>query len=234
MDEFENKKILVVDDEPQMIELLRAYLEKSDFTVDEAGNGIEALEKINQNQPYDCIVLDVMMPEKDGLSTCLEIRKISEVPIIMLTARGDELDRVHGLELGADDYLVKPFSPRELVARIHALLRRSQATVKMERETTFKTFGAISIDEKARKVRISGNELELTPKEYDLLLFLTKNQNQVWTREQILEHVWGYDFYGSLRTVDTHIKTLRMKLVDYSSYISTIWGVGYKFEVSKK
>lgn len=226
----ESKKILVADDEPQMIELLRAYLEKSNFIVDEAANGLEVMEKIKETD-YDCIVLDVMMPEKDGLSTCLEIRKISEVPIIMLSARGDELDRVHGLELGADDYIVKPFSPRELVARINSLLRRFKPAAKAEHELNEQTFGAITIDEKGRKVRIKGEEIDLTPKEFDLLLFLTKHANQVWTREQILEQVWGYGFYGSLRTVDTHVKTLRMKLGDYSNYITTIWGVGYKFEV---
>ncbi|MFX0560296.1 response regulator transcription factor [Tepidibacillus infernus] len=230
MVQFQDKKILIVDDEPQMRELLRAYLEKSHFIVEEANNGQDALDKLSVSE-FDCIVLDVMMPEMDGLMTCLEIRKSSEVPIIMLTARGDELDRVHGLELGADDYIVKPFSPRELVARIKALLRRSQVTNKSESELLMKSFGAISIDEKARRVKVQEKELVLTPKEYDLLLFLTKNQNQVWTREQILEHVWGYDFYGSLRTVDTHIKTLRMKLGDLSNYISTIWGVGYKFEI---
>lgn len=231
MIQYENKRILIADDEPQMIELLRAYLEKSHFIVDDAANGLEVMDKIKENL-YDCIVLDVMMPEKDGLSTCLEIRKLSDVPIIMLSARGDELDRVHGLELGADDYIVKPFSPRELVARINSLLRRSQtANTKADTETNEQSFGAISIDEKGRKVRIKGEDVELTPKEFDLLIFLTKHSNQVWTREQILEQVWGYGFYGSLRTVDTHIKTLRMKLGDYSNYISTIWGVGYKFEV---
>lgn len=228
--QYENKRILIADDEPQMIELLRAYLEKSHFIVDDAANGLEVMDKIKENL-YDCIVLDVMMPEKDGLSTCLEIRKLSDVPIIMLSARGDELDRVHGLELGADDYIVKPFSPRELVARINSLLRRSQTNTKPDTETNEQNFGAISIDEKGRKVRIKGEDVELTPKEFDLLIFLTKHSNQVWTREQILEQVWGYGFYGSLRTVDTHIKTLRMKLGDYSNYISTIWGVGYKFEV---
>lgn len=234
MVQFENKNILIADDEPQMLELIRAYLEKSCFKVDEATDGIEALEKFNSNN-YDCLVIDVMMPEKDGLSACLEIRKVSDVPIILLTARGDELDRIHGLELGADDYIVKPFSPRELVARVKALLRRSQVTqhiADIAIDSNIKSFGQITINEKARKVRIKGEELELTPKEYDLLFFLTKNSNQVWTREQILQNVWGYNFYGSLRTVDTHIKTLRMKLKDYSNYITTIWGVGYKFEVS--
>ncbi len=230
MTQYDNKKILIADDEPQMLELLRAYLAKSKFDVVEAANGLEVLEKI-KDTTFDCIVLDVMMPEKDGLSTCLEIRKLSEVPIIMLSARGDELDRVHGLELGADDYIVKPFSPRELVARINSLLRRSQTPVKADHEVSERTFGGISIDEKGRNVRINGEEIELTPKEFDLLLFLTKHTNQVWTREQILEQVWGYGFYGSLRTVDTHIKTLRMKLGDFSNYITTIWGVGYKFEV---
>ena len=230
MNQFQDNKILIVDDEPQMLELLRAYLEKSQFIVDEAVNGIEVMEKIKEDN-YDCIVLDVMMPEKDGLSTCLEIRKGFEVPIIMISARGDELDRVHGLELGADDYLVKPFSPRELVARINALLRRSQIKKKSETNPNLKYYGEIAIDEKARKVRIKEQEIDLTPKEFDLLVFLSANGNQVWTRKQILENVWGYDFYGSLRTVDTHIKTLRMKLGDHANYLSTIWGIGYKFEV---
>jgi len=231
MDRFENKRILIADDETQMLELIRAYLEKSNLIVDEAADGIEALAKFNSNS-YDCIILDVMMPEKDGLSTCLEMRKKSDVPIILLTARGDELDRVHGLELGADDYIVKPFSPRELVARVKALLRRSQVTQAFESNVgSVRSYGAITINEKSRKVSLDNEELELTPKEYDLLYFLTKHPNQVWTRDQILQNVWGYDFYGSLRTVDTHIKTLRMKIGQYSNYISTIWGVGYKFEV---
>lgn len=231
MSQFENKRILIADDEAQMLELIRAYLEKSNLIVDEATDGNEALVKFNNNS-YDCIILDVMMPEKDGLSTCLEMRKKSDVPIILLTARGDELDRVHGLELGADDYIVKPFSPRELVARVKALLRRSQVTQTFENNVgSIRSYGAITINEKSRKVSLENEELELTPKEYDLLFFLTKHPNQVWTREQILQNVWGYDFYGSLRTVDTHIKTLRMKIGDYSHYISTIWGVGYKFEV---
>ncbi len=230
MEQFKEKKILIVDDEPQMRELLRAYIEKSGFIVVEALNGIEALEKLREER-FDCIVLDVMMPEMDGLTACMEIRNESEVPIILLSARGDELDRVHGLELGADDYIVKPFSPRELVARIKALLRRSSTTVKNETTNNIRTCGIITIDEKAREVNVNNTELVLTPKEYDLLLFFAKNPNQVWTREQILERVWGYDFYGSLRTVDTHVKTLRMKLDINANYISTIWGVGYKFEV---
>ncbi len=209
--QFQDKKILIVDDEPQMRELLRAYLEKSRFIVDEAVNGIETLESIRCNS-YDCIVLDVMMPDMDGLTTVMEIRKDYQIPIIMLSARGDELDRVHGLELGADDYLVKPFSPRELVARIKSLLRRSQAVEKIEVDVPVRSIGMILIEEKGRNVKVSGRDLVLTPKEYDLLLFLTKNASQVWTREEILGQVWGYDFYGSLRTVDTHIKTLRMKL----------------------
>lgn len=230
MDQFRDKKILIVDDEPQMRELLRAYIEKSGFLVEEALNGIEALDKLRVEK-FDCIVLDVMMPEMDGLTACMEIRSESEVPIIMLSARGDELDRVHGLELGADDYIVKPFSPRELVARIKALLRRSISTTKNEAIKGIRTFGIIVIDEKAREVTIDEQELILTPKEYDLLLFFARNPNHVWTREQILERVWGYDFYGSLRTVDTHVKTLRMKLDMQANYITTIWGVGYKFEV---
>jgi len=228
--QYQDRKILIVDDEPQMRELLRAYLEKSHFIVDEAVNGIETIERIGNNS-YDCVVLDVMMPDMDGLTTVMEIRKEYQVPIIMLSARGDELDRVHGLELGADDYLVKPFSPRELVARIKSILRRSQLTEKTEVDVPIKTVGKIVIDEKGRNVKVSGKDLVLTPKEYDLLVFLTKNASQVWTREQILGQVWGYDFYGSLRTVDTHIKTLRMKLGEQANYISTIWGVGYKFEV---
>ena len=229
--QFQDRKILIVDDEPQMRELLRAYLEKSHFIVDEAINGIETLERIHHNN-YDCIVLDVMMPDMDGLTTVMEIRRSYQIPVIMLSARGDELDRVHGLELGADDYLVKPFSPRELVARIKSILRRSHSIEKQEYDIPVKTYGVITIDEKGRAVKVNNRDLVLTPKEYDLLLFLTKNASQVWTREQILGQVWGYDFYGSLRTVDTHIKTLRMKLGNHANYISTIWGVGYKFEVS--
>jgi len=227
-DTFTNKKVLIVDDEEQMRELLRAYLEKTELYVEEASDGLEALKKI-KSEHFDLVILDVMMPEMDGLSACIEIRKFSQVPIIMLTARSEELDRVHGLEIGADDYLVKPFSPRELIARVKALLRRSQINNKVEEE--FIKVGKLIINPKRRNVKLEHDEIPLTPKEYDLLLFLVNHPNQVWTREQLLEQVWGYDFYGSLRTVDTHIKTLRMKLGDFGTYIFTIWGIGYKFEV---
>ena len=160
MTEVQGQKILIVDDEPQMLELLRAYLEKEEFLVDEATNGKEAMEKIS-NDLYNCVILDVMMPEKDGLSTCLEIRESSAVPIIMLTARGDELDRIHGLELGADDYIVKPFSPRELVARVKALLRRVNISFNVEQASIIKNYGNILLDEKAKKVTIDGELLEL-------------------------------------------------------------------------
>lgn len=226
--------ILIVDDEPKMRDLVKLYLEREGFRVTEAGDGQEAMDLFKKTK-YDLVILDIMMPKLDGLSVCKEIRKNSETPIILLTAKGEEIDRVLGFELGADDYVVKPFSPRELAARVKAMLRRV-STKAVTNEGTILRFSGLSINLDAREVEIEGNKISLTPKEFELLTFLAKNAGRVYTREQLLEHVWGYDFYGDFRTVDTHIKKLREKLSRHggsANLISTVWGVGYKFEVAK-
>jgi two-component system response regulator ResD len=224
-------KILLVDDEKGMRDLIRMYLEDSGFYVDEAASGDVALEKALSGE-YQLIILDLMLPRVDGFTICREIRKKMDIPILILTAQGDEIDRVLGLELGADDYVVKPFSPRELVARIKALLRRADSGQKPVDETTI-SYPNLFINPKSRETKVNGNSLQLTPKEFDLLLFFAKNPGRVFTREQLLEEVWGYDFYGGLRTVDTHVKQLREKITKQNygpDYITTVWGVGYKFE----
>ncbi|MHB1419461.1 MAG: response regulator transcription factor [Bacillota bacterium] len=226
---MEKIRILVADDEPKMRQLVRIYLEKEGYTIDEAVDGRQALEVVNANS-YHLIILDLMLPAVDGWTVCREVRKKLDIPIIMLTARGEESDRVLGFELGADDYVVKPFSPRELVARVKALLRR---TVNSEDKQLI-TFPDMVIDHEARRVKVQGEEVIFTPKEYDLLFFLAAHPGKVYTREKILELVWGYDFFGDLRTVDTHIKKLREKLsrkTGSQKFIHTVWGVGYKFEV---
>ncbi|MDN5346798.1 MAG: two-component system, OmpR family, response regulator ResD [Clostridia bacterium] len=219
--------ILLVDDEPRLRHLVRLYLEKDGFKVVEAETGRQALTALRQGN-FDLLILDIMLPEGDGWQVCREIRRTSDIPILMLTARGDELDRLLGFELGADDYMVKPFSPRELVARVKALLRRSKGRLA---ENKVLVFGDLVIDEMAREVRVNGQPVNLTPKEYELLTFMARHPGQALSREKILEHVWGYDFYGDLRTVDTHIKNLREKLKAAAKYVATVWGVGYKFEV---
>ncbi len=222
-------KVLVVDDEKRMVELVKLYLEKEGFIVDEANDGQRALDMVKENK-YNLIILDLMLPVVDGWTVCKEIRKNSDVPIIMLTARGEEFDKVLGFELGADDYVVKPFSPRELTARTKALLRRFG---QKKDESEVLEFPGLLIDPASRTVKVEDNDVYLTPKEFDLLYYLARNQGRVFTREKLLEEVWGYDFFGSLRTVDTHIKQLREKLgrSKAASFINTVWGVGYKFEV---
>ncbi|HPZ81258.1 MAG TPA: response regulator transcription factor [Candidatus Atribacteria bacterium] len=221
--------ILVVEDEESVRELLRLYLEKEGFKVELASDGEEALDKMSRTSP-DLVLLDLMLPKKDGWEVCREIRKTSYVPIIMLTARGEEFDKVLGLELGADDYIAKPFSPREVVARIKAVLRRANST-SLSRGRIWETLG-LKIDYEAKKVEAKGREINLTPKEFELLWFLVNHPRRVYTREQLLEYVWGYDFAGDTRTVDTHIKRLREKLTEggIASSIKTVWGYGYKFE----
>ncbi|MGB9825531.1 MAG: response regulator transcription factor [Desulfofundulus sp.] len=224
-------KILVVEDEARMRDLLRLYLEREGFSVVEAVDGRQALEKIGREE-FALVILDVMLPELDGWTVCRETRRTKDVPIIMLTARGEEIDRLTGFELGADDYVVKPFSPRELVMRIKALLRRVSPQSAESKEIL--TFPGLTINHPARRVEVAGQQVALTPKEYDLLYFLASQAGRVFTREQLLERVWGYDFYGDLRTVDTHIKNLREKLKKAghgAEYLVTVWGVGYKFEV---
>ncbi|HHY42674.1 MAG TPA: response regulator transcription factor [Thermoanaerobacterales bacterium] len=226
-------RILVVDDEKRIVDLVRLYLEREGFIVDEAYDGETALDMIS-SKSYDLIILDLMLPVIDGWTVCKEIRKKYDTPVMMLTARGEEFDKVLGFELGADDYVVKPFSPRELTARVKALLRRTAARNNDE-EAKILVFPELSIDPTARVVKVNDKEITLTPKEFDLLYFLAKNKDKVFNREKLLEEVWGYDFFGSLRTVDTHVKQLREKLgrSKAASYINTIWGVGYKFEVEE-
>lgn len=232
---MEKSKILIVDDEQKIREVLRMYLEKEGFAVGEAADGREALSLVAIER-WDLIVLDLMMPGIDGWSVCKEVRKTSTVPIIMLTARDAEVDRIVGLELGADDYVAKPFSPRELVARVKAVLRRSQFTTPAGQpaKPSALTYPGISIDLDSRRVLVNGKPANLTPKEYDLLYQLAKSPHRTYTRDELLEAVWGYDYLGDTRTVDTHVNRLRDKLLKASgsaSYISTVWGVGYKFEV---
>ncbi|WP_422443675.1 response regulator transcription factor [Thermoanaerobacterium sp. DL9XJH110] len=224
-------KILVVDDEKRMVELVRLYLEKEGYSVDEAYDGQQALDMLSRSK-YNLVILDIMLPVVDGWTVCRQIREKSDIPVILLTARGEEFDKVLGFELGADDYVVKPFSPRELTARVKALLRRLGPREKTDETLSFPD---LIIVPASRTVKVDGREVDLTPKEFDLLYFLAKNKDKVFTREKLLEEVWGYDFFGSLRTVDTHIKQLREKLgrSKAASYISTVWGVGYKFEVIK-
>ena len=232
----ENIAILVVDDEDRIRRLLNMYLTREGYTVDEAVDGAEALEKANEND-YACILLDHMMPEKDGLEVLKELREQKNMtPIMMLTAKGEESDRVTGFETGADDYIVKPFSPREVILRVKAILRRS-TTIQGASATTSKdlvVFPQLTIDHDAHRVTAEGQEVNLTPKEYELLYFLAKSPDKVFDREQLLKEVWHYEFFGDLRTVDTHVKRLREKLSRVSEsaakMIVTVWGVGYKFE----
>ncbi|MFC4410994.1 response regulator transcription factor [Chungangia koreensis] len=233
----ENISILVVDDEDRIRRLLKMYLEREGYVVDEAVNGVEALSMALEND-YHCILLDLMMPEKDGLEVCEELRSKKSTPVIMLTAKGEEANRVQGFELGADDYIVKPFSPREVILRVKAILRRSAAFSDSTSSTASKdlvVFPYLTIDHDAHRVTAEGVEVNLTPKEYELLYFLAKSPDKVFDREQLLKEVWHYEFFGDLRTVDTHVKRLREKLNRVSEkaakMIVTVWGVGYKFEV---
>lgn len=230
-------RILVVDDEERIRRLLKMYLERENYLIDEAEDGNEAVAKALGND-YDVILLDLMMPGKDGIEVCREVREKKATPIIMLTAKGEEVNRVQGFEVGTDDYIVKPFSPREVVLRVKALLRRSSKTSFIQTETATKdviVFPHLTIDHDAHRVLADGKEVSLTPKEYELLYFLAKSPDKVFDREQLLKEVWHYEFFGDLRTVDTHVKRLREKLNKVSEQaakmIVTVWGVGYKFEV---
>ena len=202
-------KILVVDDEPKIREVIREYAEFSGFEVTEAEDGMSAVGLCKLND-YDLIVMDIMMPKLDGFSACKEIKKIKDIPIIMLSARGEEYDKLFGFELGIDDYVVKPFSPKELIARINAVLARKRGTSAPQQETL--KFGGLEINMAARTVTVDGKKVELTPKEYDLLFYLVKNKNIALSRDKLLSDIWGYDFFGDDRTIDTHIKNLRNNL----------------------
>jgi two-component system response regulator ResD len=224
--------ILVVDDEANIVELARLYLEKEGFRVEEAGTGEEALHRFEELHPA-LIILDIMLPAPDGWEVCRRIRSRSQLPIIMLTAREDEVDKVVGLELGADDYLTKPFSPRELVARVKAVLRRTRPSSESEEVLHLED---LVIDTSRRRVTQVDREIDLTPREFDLLYTLALNRGIVMSREKLLERVWGYDYYGDTRTVDVHIRHMREKLGEDSSnprYVETVWGVGYKFREGK-
>ena len=236
----DSNRILVVDDEERIRRLIKMYLEREDFVVEEVENGVEALEKALEND-YDCILLDIMMPEMDGIEVCEKLREEKNTPIIMLTAKGEESNRVQGFEVGADDYIVKPFSPREVVLRVKAVLRRTgQTNVK---QTSMQTnnlivFPHLTIDLDAYRVTANDQEISLTPKEYELLVFLAQSPDKVYKREDLLKEVWQYEFFGDLRTVDTHVKRLREKLTSVSKeaakMIVTVWGIGYKLEVEEQ
>jgi DNA-binding response OmpR family regulator len=219
--------ILIVDDEADMRQLIKLYLEQEGFRCMEAENGQKALDLLHTYEPQ-LILLDVMMPKMDGFTAAANIRKTKQIPIIFLTARADEWDRIHGLNLGADDYMMKPFSFGELIARVQAVLRRTQPAFAQSELTQM---GPLSINKKGRQVLCGGKPVSLTLKEYELLRFLCDYKGHVFSREQLLEKVWGYDYEGSERTVDTHIKTLRLKLKEGANIIHTVWGVGYKVEV---
>lgn len=224
--QMDKRKILVVDDESRMRKLVRDFLVKQDFEVVEAEDGEDALDKFYGQKDIALIILDVMMPKINGWEVCKEIRENSKVPIIMLTAKGEESDELMGFDIGADEYISKPFSPKILVARVEAILRR---TGKKEEETL--EIGGIVIDRLGHQVRADGKELELSYKEFELLTYFIENKGIALSREKILNHVWNYDYFGDARTIDTHVKKLRSKLGDKGRYIKTIWGMGYKFEV---
>ena len=221
-------KLLVVDDEARIRDLIRKYAAFEGYEVEEAADGMEAVEKCRRGS-FDLIVMDVMMPELDGFSACREIRKFSRTPVIMLSARGEEYDRIHGFETGVDDYVVKPFSPRELMMRVGAILKRSGGAAAPETDRVRIGEGLV-VDFSARRVSIDGENVELSPKEYDLLFYMVRNRGIALTREKLLSEVWGYDFFGDDRTLDTHIKLLRRSLGDYADRITTLRGVGYRFE----
>lgn len=216
-------RILVVDDEELIRNVIKEYLSLENFIVDEAQDGDIAINKV-KNSNYDLIIMDIMMPNKDGFSAFKEIKEIKKIPCIMLSARGEEYDKLTGFDLGVDDYVTKPFSPKELVARVKAVIKRT----KQEEEKY--VFNTLVIDDKAHSVTVDNKEINLTPKEYDLLKYFVKNKNIALSREQLLSAIWGYDFYGDDRTIDTHIKTLRKAMDKYGDLIKTVRGMGYKFE----
>lgn len=224
-------KILIVDDEANIREVLKEYAEFEGHEVSEACDGMQAVE-MAKNNDYDIIVMDVMMPKLDGFSACKEIRKLKSTPVLMLSARGEEYDKLFGFELGIDDYVVKPFSPKEVMARINAIIKRSSSGGSASEEAADTVrFEGLEINFTSRDVYIDGEKASLTPKEYDLLFYIVRNKNIALTRNRLLEEVWGYDFFGDDRTIDTHIKMLRNNLGPYRKFIVTLRGMGYKFEV---
>ena len=227
---MEKLKILVVDDESRMRKLVKDFLVRQNFEVIEAGDGEEALDCFYKDKSIALIILDVMMPKMNGFEVCKEIRETSKVPIIMLTAKGEESSELQGFEFGGDEYISKPFSPKILVARVEAILRR---TSKTEPEAVLKV-GGITIDKTAHQVTVDGKSIDLSYKEFELLTYFAENTGIALSREKILNNVWNYDYFGDARTIDTHVKKLRNKLGSKGDYIKTIWGMGYKFEVSEK
>ncbi len=226
--------VLIADDNLQIVSILKEYCKKNNFNVTLAHDGEETLEKIRNNK-FDIVLLDIMMPKKNGFDVCKEVRTFSNVPIIMITARGEDFERIMGLETGADDYIVKPFSPGEVIARIHAILRRVIPNENISQEKIF-SYDNLTINLSDFTVKISDENVSLTKKEIELLWLLSTNRNKVFTRENLLDSIWGYDYFGDSRTVDSHIKRLRAKLDNYeheSWNIKTIWGVGYKFDIQE-
>ena len=224
-------QILIVDDEPGIVRLISMYLEREGYSTLNARTGAQALEVVSEKAPA-LVILDIMLPDIDGWEVCREIRRVSDVPIIMLTAREGDEDKIVGLELGADDYVTKPFVPRELVARVKAILRRARAPVANEQDEIL-NFGDLTIEPAKREVRLHGEIVSLRAKEYDLLVELARRPGRVFKREQLLQDVWGYDFFGDSGTIDVHVRRLRAKLNDDSSnprFIETVWGVGYRFK----
>lgn len=219
-------KILIVDDEAKIRTVVKEYAVFEGYEVVEAADGMEAVEKVRQSSDFDCVILDIMMPKLDGYSACKEIKKIKNIPVIMLSARGEEYDKLFGFEVGIDDYVVKPFSPKELMARIKVCIKRGAPQPNAD----IITYKGLVINYAARDVIIDGKRAQMTPKEYDILFFLAKNMNIAMSREKLLEEVWGFDFYGDDRTVDTHIKMLRNSLGPYRDLIVTLRGMGYKFD----
>ena len=225
-------KILVVDDEVRIRSIIKKYAEFEGHAVIEAGDGMEAVHLCRNNE-FDIIIMDIMMPELDGFSACREIRKQSDTPIIMLSARGEEYDKINGFELGIDDYVVKPFSPKELMLRVEAVMKRVKVSKSARKQTNVvieMDNGGLRVDLSARLVFIDGVRVDMSPKEYDLFFYMLENRNIALSREKLISEVWGYDFYGDVRTLDTHVKLLRKSLGRYSEYIVTLRGVGYRFE----
>ena len=229
---MEGKKILIVDDEKNIRNVIKEYAKVDGFETFEAEDGMQAVEMC-RTQDFDLIIMDIMMPKLDGYSAVREIRKTKQIPVIMLSARGEEYDKLFGFELGVDDYVTKPFSPKELLARIRAVMKRSAAPAPAGDNNMLK-FEGLEINMSGREVFVDGKPVSLTPKEYDLLFYLVRNKGIALSREKLLEEVWGYDFYGDDRTVDTHIKMLRNSLGDYRKFIVTLRGMGYKFDAGRE
>ena len=224
------EKILIVDDESKIREIIKKYAEFEGYQTEEADNGMDAVIKCRKNN-YDLIVMDIMMPDLDGFSAVKEIRKTKNTPVIMLSARGEEYDKIHGFEVGADDYVIKPFSPKELMMRINAVIKRSRSHSGEAHETV--KYDGLTVDFTGRMVYVNGEKVEMTPKEYELLFYFIRNEGIALTRERLITEVWGYDFFGYDRTLDSHIKLLRKSLGEYSRFIVTLRSVGYRFDGEK-